>query len=1185
MSWLDAFFFGYSVQVLGVPFPHENVLNFTGAVVGTDDVANGRTTVNVTGGGGGGGITALTGDVTASGSGSVAATVAGLQGNPVSSVPPIAAQLLLENSGATGSAWATVSGDSTLNATGAMVNTAVHGATVPAAGSLTTGNVLQVSGASALTYGAVNLAGGAGYVTGALPAGNIAPGSSDQLLETNHAGATAWFSPGGDLTLASNSFSVVSLAGSSGTTVANSSVTPGTDNTYTAGTAAKRWLSISAVTYNVFAASGDTVAASALTAGALTLGVGGSTAVDTRLHRTAAHVLTLDNNSTGGASLLVGGTAAYVTISQAALTPSTDNAYTIGSSTDRLTSISSIEYDVYHASADANPSCRLGDGFVSFGVGGSTALDTRITRTAAKTLTLDDGAGGTSGVELFVGGTTATQLGITGSGLTFGTGVSAPLITQLAAITDVAAANTTIQSQAPWSVPLSGTFSLTLNSTSVTSSVSGAVSNGQVVVFQGLQTAFTVSAASGFTFTISAAWPTTSNPTATGVQISATGTHQACGNITLDAGTSPAAATSYIQFKWNGFTFGGMGTSTGGYGALYLTNTGTNFTSSGAVLTSNGAITVLYAPTSVLRFYSAGTYIAQWGTGSLTMESCPLIQWAAGSNVGLNQAVGTGVGAGNTFTITSQSQVTPLALTGTYGVTNGSSTVNTTTNQTAVVGPSSPVVFASQPTVVYYVSSTTSSTLVLTTNYTGATETATTAVTTTTAFGPLAGTFNTQNGSATVATTSSQVGILAANYGITFGNQPGVTYIVQSVGAGSVTLTTTFSGTTNTTNTAVYVVNSTSGAPLLLQGGAATLNGTIGNRGPIRLQVGADTTYGTIIEATEIGGTSLTAGSRVVALGQAGGGLSTVQMPIGTGDLVTWLGNANVVPTVAPLNGLTVYSTSSLTTTSLSGTFSTTKGSFSCNSTVSQAAALVVGQPIQFGNQAGVTYYIASIAANGTSITMTSPFTGTTNTTNTATTGGVGFLGLYASGVQFNSGQATPLITQAALVSTSAGSGSAGTSLSLVAQAGQAATGASNNGGAGGNLALLAGAGGTSGSATAGIGGLITKFCGQAWQQITKSASTYSVDTNSTTSDLVIFTDSTSNTVTITLPAPSAGRLIYVKDKTGKAATHNVTISQHSAETIDGASSLTLSKNYDAVLLISDGTNWSIIGEYAGSII
>jgi hypothetical protein len=75
--------------------------------------------------GAGSGITALTGDVTASGSGSVAAAVV-----------------------------------------------AVHGATVPSAGALTTGNVLQVTGASALGYAPVNLAGGANFVTGLLPTTN-----------------------------------------------------------------------------------------------------------------------------------------------------------------------------------------------------------------------------------------------------------------------------------------------------------------------------------------------------------------------------------------------------------------------------------------------------------------------------------------------------------------------------------------------------------------------------------------------------------------------------------------------------------------------------------------------------------------------------------------------------------------------------------------------------------------------------------------------------------------------------------------------------------------------------------------------------------------------------------------------------------------------------------------------------
>lgn len=50
----------------------------------------------------------------------------------------------------------------------------LNGATVPEAGGLTTGNVLQVSGAAALSYAALNLAGGSNYVTGVLPAANLA---------------------------------------------------------------------------------------------------------------------------------------------------------------------------------------------------------------------------------------------------------------------------------------------------------------------------------------------------------------------------------------------------------------------------------------------------------------------------------------------------------------------------------------------------------------------------------------------------------------------------------------------------------------------------------------------------------------------------------------------------------------------------------------------------------------------------------------------------------------------------------------------------------------------------------------------------------------------------------------------------------------------------------------------------
>lgn len=75
--------------------------------------------------------------------------------------------------------------------------------------------------------------------------------------------------------------------------------------------------------------------------------------------------------------------------------------------------------------------------------------------------------------------------------------------------------------------------------------------------------------------------------------------------------------------------------------------------------------------------------------------------------------------------------------------------------------------------------------------------------------------------------------------------------------------------------------------------------------------------------------------------------------------------------------------------------------------------------------------------------------------------------------VQWRAGVTAPILEQAALASTSSGSGAAGQLMTLQAQAGQAATGASHNGGAGAKLSILSGAGGTSGSATAGAAGVL----------------------------------------------------------------------------------------------------------------
>jgi hypothetical protein len=106
-------------------------------------------------------------------------TVAKLQGTIVLSGTPSAGQVLTATSGVAAD-WqtpgsvtsVTMGGDVTGNsATSTVIK--INGATVPVSGSLVTGSVLQVSGAAALTYAAVNLAGGSAFVTGTLPAGNL----------------------------------------------------------------------------------------------------------------------------------------------------------------------------------------------------------------------------------------------------------------------------------------------------------------------------------------------------------------------------------------------------------------------------------------------------------------------------------------------------------------------------------------------------------------------------------------------------------------------------------------------------------------------------------------------------------------------------------------------------------------------------------------------------------------------------------------------------------------------------------------------------------------------------------------------------------------------------------------------------------------------------------------------------
>jgi hypothetical protein len=159
VSYLDTILGGYKrIQSNGTQLPAETSLNFLNATI-TDDPSNNRTNVTVN-----------------------ASVAAGTS-----------AQMYQTNAGPT-AVWVTISGDAQVASGGAWTNVKINGASVPTAGGLTTGNVLQVSGVSALTYGPVNLAGGSNYVTGTLPVANITAGTAGQIFVTNSSPATAWTS-------------------------------------------------------------------------------------------------------------------------------------------------------------------------------------------------------------------------------------------------------------------------------------------------------------------------------------------------------------------------------------------------------------------------------------------------------------------------------------------------------------------------------------------------------------------------------------------------------------------------------------------------------------------------------------------------------------------------------------------------------------------------------------------------------------------------------------------------------------------------------------------------------------------------------------------------------------------------------------------------------------------------------
>lgn len=135
-------------------------------------------------------------------------------------------------------------------------------------------------------------------------------------------------------------------------------------------------------------------------AGATRWGPGGAAVTDTRLRRSAANTLALDNGGAGGANFV----------------PGTDLTGSLGTSTNRWTDSVATTHRVFATAGGANPDASLSATAVQFGAGGASALDFRLRRSAAASMIIDNNVGGA--VVLSILGTTIVQRFIVGQSTT-----------------------------------------------------------------------------------------------------------------------------------------------------------------------------------------------------------------------------------------------------------------------------------------------------------------------------------------------------------------------------------------------------------------------------------------------------------------------------------------------------------------------------------------------------------------------------------------------------------------------------------------------------------------------------------------------------------------------------------------------------------------------------------------------
>ena len=102
----------------------------------------------------------------------------------------------------------------------------------------------------------------------------------------------------------------------------------------------------------------------------------------------------------------------------------------------------------------------------------------------------------------------------------------------------------------------------------------------------------------------------------------------------------------------------------------------------------------------------------------------------------------------------------------------------------------------------------------------------------------------------------------------------------------------------------------------------------------------------------------------------------------------------------------------------------------------------------------------------------------------------------------------------------------------------------------------------------------------RAWTTLAAKTSVHTSTGNYTIGNvetILVINKTVAATTTVTLPSsPLTGRLVFVKDGKGDAATNNITV-QAASGNVDGSATQLIAVNYGSLLLIYNGTQWNIV--------